>query len=47
VHPDVAGFLTVSGARSLEALEALIDRPVTVEPAADLGPSDAEVTDVP
>ncbi len=46
VHPDVADFLTVSGARSLEALETSIGRPVTVEAAADLGPSDAQVTGV-
>ena len=46
VHPDVAEFLTVTGARSLEAFEIAVGRPVTVEAAADLAPADARVTDV-
>jgi ribonuclease G len=46
VHPDVATFLDGSGVPSLQALEGLIGRPVTVEAATDLAPADVQVTEV-
>jgi len=44
VHPDVAAFLSGHRAQTVGALEAMIDRPITVEGMADLGRSEVEVS---
>jgi Ribonuclease G/E len=44
VHPDVAAFLNGHRAQTVGALEALIDRPITVEGFPDLGRGEVEVS---
>jgi len=44
VHPDVAAFLNGHRIQTVGALEALIDRPITVEGLPDLGRGEVEVS---
>ena len=44
VHPDVAAFLNGHRVQTVGALEALIDRPITVEGLPDLGRGEVEVS---